>query len=208
MQSSACSELFLRDLARKPKLANATTDRNRETDPHRDDGRGLNTIGLHTIVFIVRGMDTQTLELIGQHRLAGELLRAGLEVAFPARDRGVDLIAYADINQRSGQFVAKPIQLKAASRRSFGIWKKYEKIHGLIFAFVWHLDGETAPETYALSYAESLKVGDLMGWTEQMSWTKKGAYDNTNPGVKLRELLKVHQMDRPEKWHAKISASD
>lgn len=79
-------------------------------------------------------MDAQTLELIGQYRLAGELLHAGLEVAFPARDRGVDLIAYADIDKpivrrQIGRFVAKPIQLKAASRRSFGIWAKYRKIH-------------------------------------------------------------------------------
>jgi len=87
-------------------------------------------------------MDTQTIELVGQHRLASELLLAGLEVAFPARDRGVDLIAYAEVGRGLGGFVARPIQMKVASRRSFGIWKKYEKIHGLILAFVWHLDGQ------------------------------------------------------------------
>ena len=59
-------------------------------------------------------MDSQTLELVGQHRLASELLLAGLEVAFPARDRGVDLIAYVDVDLEAGRFVAKPIQLKAA----------------------------------------------------------------------------------------------
>ena len=66
-------------------------------------------------------MDAQTLELIGQHRLAGEVLRAGMEVAFPARDRGVDLIAYVDLDRQLDRFVGKPIQMKAASRRSFGI---------------------------------------------------------------------------------------
>jgi hypothetical protein len=40
-------------------------------------------------------MDDQLLELCGRHRLTESLLGAGLEVAFPARDRGIDLIAYA-----------------------------------------------------------------------------------------------------------------
>ncbi|MFM9965462.1 MAG: hypothetical protein ACKV2Q_30110 [Planctomycetaceae bacterium] len=42
-------------------------------------------------------LDTQVVELLGRQRLMGELLRDGLEVAVPARDRGVDLIAFADL---------------------------------------------------------------------------------------------------------------
>lgn len=38
---------------------------------------------------VAKAMDIQTLELVGRHRLASELLQAGLEVAFPTRDRGV-----------------------------------------------------------------------------------------------------------------------
>src|SRR5438876_7603876 len=45
-------------------------------------------------------VDTQIVELIGRHHLTAELLRAGLEVATPVRDRGIDLIAYADIDKR------------------------------------------------------------------------------------------------------------
>jgi len=119
-------------------------------------------------------MDTQTIELLGRHRLASELLQAGLEVASPSRDRGVDLIAYADIDKQVGRFLARPIQMKAASQRSFGIWKKYLKIHDLVFAFVWHLDGAATPETYALTCAEAIAVGDAMGWTCTASWTKLG----------------------------------
>jgi hypothetical protein len=56
-------------------------------------------------------------------------------------------IAYADIDQQVGRFVARPIQMKVASRRSFGIGKKYERIHDLLVAFVWNVDDTLAPET-------------------------------------------------------------
>lgn len=149
-------------------------------------------------------LDTQTIELVGQHRLASELLLAGLEVAFPARDRGVDLVAYIDIDKVGGRFIAKPIQMKAASERSFGIWEKYAKINDLIFAFVWHVDGASPPETYALTYQESLAVADTMGWTKERTWTTKGRWDNTNPGKTIRKLLEPHRMT-PEKWWEKVT---
>jgi len=149
-------------------------------------------------------MDTQTIELIGQHRLATELLQAGLEVAFPARDRGVDLVAYVDIDRQTGRFVAKPIQMKAASRRSFGIWKKYLKINDLILAFVWHLNGSKDPETYALTCEEAIKTGRAMGWTRTASWKRKGGYSTTRPGAKLCRLLAPHRMT-PELWWKKVT---
>lgn len=79
--------------------------------------------------------------------------------------------------------------MKAASRRSFGIFRKYEKFHELLLAFVWHLDGEDAPETYALTYAEALAVGEAMGWTCTASWVEHGDYGTTRPGRELRRLL-------------------
>jgi hypothetical protein len=149
-------------------------------------------------------MDSQTLELVGQHRLASELLLAGLEVAFPARDRGVDLIAYHDVGEEADRFVARPIQLKAVSPRSFGIWKKYEKIHDLILAFVWHLDGNGTAETYALTYNEALAVAETMGWLSTNSWTAGGGYNTNNPGAVLRERLAPYRMT-PELWRAKVA---
>lgn len=149
-------------------------------------------------------MDTQTIELIGRHRLASELLRAGLEVALPARDRGVDLIAYVDVDQNAQRFVARPIQMKVASRRSFGIWRKYLKIHDLIFAFVWHLDGVGTPETYALTCSEAIEIGEKMGWTGKASWTKHGGYGTTNPGEKLLDHLAPYRMT-PDRWWTKVT---
>jgi hypothetical protein len=149
-------------------------------------------------------LDSQTIELIGQDRLAGELLRAGLEVAFPARDRGVDLIAYADLDTNLDRFVGKPIQMKAAFRRSFGIWKKYLKIHDLILAFVWHLDGKQDSETYALTCDEAFTVGEAMGWNNTNSWTINGGYSTTRPIAKLCGLLDPNRMT-PDLWWKKIT---
>ncbi|MBN1885820.1 MAG: hypothetical protein JW876_09910 [Candidatus Krumholzibacteriota bacterium] len=62
-------------------------------------------------------MDTQVIELLGRNRIIDELLRAGLEVALPERDRGIDPVAYADLESKVDAFVARPIQMKAASRQ-------------------------------------------------------------------------------------------
>ena len=47
-------------------------------------------------------MDSQAVELLGRNRLVSDLLQAGLEVALPVRDRGIDLIAYANLNTGAG----------------------------------------------------------------------------------------------------------
>jgi|SoiMethySBSTD1v2_1073268.scaffolds.fasta_scaffold1648672_2 hypothetical protein len=62
-------------------------------------------------------MDTQTGEILGRNRLIHELRLAGLEVAVPQRDRGVDLIAYVEREDSTSQFAAVAIQMKAAARR-------------------------------------------------------------------------------------------
>jgi hypothetical protein len=151
-------------------------------------------------------VDTQTIELVGEHLLAGQLLQAGLEVAFPARDRGVDLIAYADIDQQAGHFVAKPLQLKAATQRSFGIWTKYSRIHDLILAFVWHVGGSEPTETFALTCQEAITIGDTMGYTKTESWVGQGAYVTTRPSDRLCRLLEPYRMT-PNAWWVKVTGT-
>ena len=73
--------------------------------------------------------DTQVTELLGRNRLVSELLRAGLEVALPLRDRGIDLIAYADVGAELTRFFACPIQMKAATASSFTVSRKYARIN-------------------------------------------------------------------------------
>jgi hypothetical protein len=85
-------------------------------------------------------------------------LRDGLDVAVPARDRGIDLIAYFDLSSNVKEFVARPIQMKASSEESFSIDRKYKRVANLIIAYVWHVHDPNATVTYALTYEEALAV--------------------------------------------------
>jgi hypothetical protein len=145
------------------------------------------------------GIDTQVVELLGRHRLMSELLRDGLEVAVPARDRGVDLIAYSDLSLQVATFAARPIQMKAFTTRGFSAARKYTKIADLIMAYVWHLGGEEPAVTFAMPYAEVVKVAEAMGWTVTASWQDGGAYTTTSPSQKLLGLLEQYRMG-PGKW--------
>ena len=147
-------------------------------------------------------MDTQIIELLGRNRLVDELLTAGLEVALPVRDHGVDLIAYVDIKPHVSRFVAFPVQMKAASHRAFSIDRKYSKIANLILAYVWGLKNPDNAVTYALTYSEVVAVAESMGWTKTESWAK-GKYSTSAPSKKLCELLQPYKMS-PAAWRRRI----
>jgi hypothetical protein len=146
-------------------------------------------------------MDTQVVELLGRNRLIDELLRAGLEIALPLRDRGVDLIAFADVSMAA--FAACPIQMKAWSGRGFSIDAKYARFPNLLLAHIWYVDSPEDEVTFALTYLEGLAVADAMGWTKTASW-RKGIYTSTAPDAKLRELLEPHRMN-PDSWRQKVA---
>ena len=148
-------------------------------------------------------MDSQRVELIGRNWLVNELLQANLEVAIPLRDRGIDLIAFADLYTHVQSFIARPIQMKAASDRSFGVAKKYARFPNLILAYVWYLDEPSKTVTYGLTYQEAVEVADKMGWTKTISW-EKGAYSTKNPSKKLLNLLEPYKMSSAQKWWEKI----
>jgi hypothetical protein len=154
-------------------------------------------------------VDTQLVELAGRNWLASELLRAGLEVARPERDRGIDLIAYLDLDQAIGNFLACPIQMKAATGAVFSLTPKYAKFPRLILAYVWNLGDSTQTKCFALTYAEALAVADEMGYTKTDSWQTGGrnkipGYSTTAPSARLRELLVPFEMN-PDKWRNKIN---
>jgi hypothetical protein len=127
-------------------------------------------------------------------------LRDGLEVAVPARDRGIDLIAYADLSSRVESFVARPIQMKAASERSFSIDEKYQRVANLLIAFVWHIHDPTKAVTYALTYNETLAIAKkCWGRAQSPSW-KRGRYSTTNPSREICELLRPYRMEEGSWW--------
>ena len=152
-------------------------------------------------------MDTQVVELLGRNQLMDELVRAGLEVALPVRDRGVDLIVYSDLASNTGSFVAVPIQLKASSSAVFTVNRKYERISNLILAFVWNVRTDDSPVTYGLTYQEAVSVAQEMGWTETKSWLEGGLYTTTRPSQRVRELLEPYRMT-PDRWWEKLNTVD
>jgi hypothetical protein len=151
-----------------------------------------------------RILDTQVIELIGRNCLGSELLRDGLDIAVPARDRGIDLIAYADRSSRVGRFVARPIQMKAASERSFSIDRKYKKVANLIIAYVWYVHDPVKTVTYALTYKEALVVArKCWARARSASW-KRGRYITSSPSRQLCELLEPYRMTEG-KWWEKVT---
>lgn len=151
-------------------------------------------------------LDTQVVELLGRHALMAELLRDGLEVAVPARDRGVDLIVYADLSRQVASFAARPVQMKAFTARGFGIDREYERFADLILAYVWNLGEPTAAATFAMSYPESVAVADAMGWTETASWREGGVYSTTSLSKRLSALLESYRI-QPGRWWALVAGT-
>jgi len=144
-------------------------------------------------------MDTQIVEILGRNVLIAQLVAAGIEVALPIRDRGVDLIVYAELAEYTKRFSAVPIQMKAASKASFGINRKYERITNLILTYVWGVRQSTEAAVFALTYAQAVAVARKVGYTETPSWTKDGYYVNNNPGKNLRGFLEPYRMSS-ERW--------
>jgi len=149
--------------------------------------------------------DTQKVELLGRNRLIDELLRAELEVALPIRDRGIDVIAYADLTSAVERYVARPIQMKAAWAQSFSIDRKYAKFRDLILAFVWHLGDREKAVTFAMSYGDAIAIGDAMEWTKTDSWVKGGMYSMSRPSARLVKLLEPHRME-PSRWWSLVTS--
>lgn len=147
-------------------------------------------------------LDSQQIELIGRNLLTGLLLRDGLEVARPERDRGVDLIAYIDLDDAGGPFLACPIQVKAHARAAFAIDRKYEKFPSLLLAFLWNVVEPSRLEAFCLTYPEAVQVATALGWTATPSWSS-GIYSTTRPSARVREMLQVHRMT-PGLWKVKV----
>ena len=133
-------------------------------------------------------MDTATRGALGESLVEAELLRLGVEVARPAIDRGIDLLAFTS----APRFKAIPIQVKAASAASFTVHRKWADIDGLVLIYVW--DVPASPSFRPLTYEEALAVAS--GWTDlakSVSWNnpnpKKGNHDwSSLPAGRRREL--------------------
>jgi hypothetical protein len=153
-------------------------------------------------------MDTQLTELIGRNWLVNELLRAGLEVATPLRDRGIDLIAYFDLEggpQAAGvhgalaRFAARPIQMKAVTGKRFTVNAKYAKFPDLLVVHIWHVEDPARTLAYGLTYPEMYALAEARGWTATPTWKQHGLYNVPSPSKQLTTLLQPYVMTA-ERW--------
>lgn len=148
-------------------------------------------------------LETQQTEIIGRGLLHAHLIEGGIEVARPERDHGVDLIAY--VVDAPGGFLASPIQLKAATARSFGIWRKYQGTPGLLMVFVWNVGEPGRQEIYAMTYSESLEIARALGYTSSASWSRDGRYESTSPSRALIDSLEPYRMtDDSQRWSRRL----
>ncbi len=147
-------------------------------------------------------VDSQLIELAGRNWLMSQLQQAGIEVARPERDRGVDLIAYLEYPR----FIACPIQLKVSSKSAFCVYR--EKHKGMLLVYVWHVQDPPKTVALAMTWAEAEAVAQNMGWTAKPSYRKPKGYWRV-PAVKansrkesvrtLSSLLERYKMT-PDLW--------
>lgn len=99
-------------------------------------------------------LDTQQIELVGRTALETELIKRGFEVARPHRDKGIDLLVFLD--EPTKPFVALPIQMKAYTGTTFGVWRKYERMKGLVLVYIWNVRIE--PRFFMMTYSEAVRL--------------------------------------------------
>jgi len=130
--------------------------------------------------------DGQLTEIINTHKVIASALEAGLEVARPERDDGVDLIIYS---RKGGPWVSAPVQIKSR----FNIQKKYEERPGLVMCYV----GEDT--IYVLTHEQAKEIATVRGYTDTESWTKPGGGYSCTVGGALAQDLAPY-VATPERW--------
>lgn len=151
-------------------------------------------------------LDSQLVEIIGRSRLIESVLRAGLEVAIPQRDHGIDLIVFDEGDRhRRKAFRAIPIQMKSSSTQQFVISRRYEQFPDLRIAHVWNVHDTAAVEIYVLTHEESVRIGDQVGWTKTRSWSL-GAYSKRGirAGTPIHAALAPYRVATPEDWRTRL----
>ncbi len=143
-------------------------------------------------------VDKQVVEVLGENLLINELFMAGLEVAHLVRDMGIDIVAYT---RKGRKFIARSIQIKAASEKSFSVDTKYASHPNLLLVYVWNVNNSYEESVfYAMSYKELLSV--LKKWRKTIR-EGKTRYSTSKPGKNLIKLLVPYKMTT-KTWKNKI----
>jgi hypothetical protein len=132
-------------------------------------------------------MDGQLVEIVNTHKVIAAAIAAGLEVARPERDDGIDLIIYS---RKGGPWVSAPIQIKSR----FCIERKYESRPALVMCYVCPSD-----QIYVLTHEQAKEIAEARGYTNTTSWKKKGGGYSCPVGGALAKDLEPF-IATPERW--------
>src|SRR5258706_14073690 len=102
--------------------------------------------------------DGQLIEIRNTNRVIESILDAGLDVAKPVRDDGVDLIVYR--RKGEGDWISIPLQVKSR----FDIRKKYKARRGLVMCYV------CKDALYVVLHRVALKIARKRGYLKSPSW--------------------------------------
>lgn len=123
----------------------------------------------------------------GEALVAAELLRRHIDVAYPAHDGGIDLLAYRGHNLKR----VVPIQVKARTSTCYEFQKDWFRIEGLVLVQVWYVT--QTPEFYIFGGLEDV-VGALgPQHAATQSWVNKGNYNVTTPSAEHVQRMQAHK---------------
>ena len=125
-----------------------------------------------------------------------ELLRRHIDVAYPAFDGGVDLIAYRGHNFEK----ALPIQVKARSATCYDFEKRWFDVRRIVLVQVWYVT--TQPEFYIFRNVADVESALGSRHILTASWAARGAYNVTNPSAEQIERMQPHR----NKWRRIVDA--
>ena len=132
----------------------------------------------------------QRTELINTHRAIESVLEAGLDVAMPLKDDGIDLVCY--VSKGDGPWISVAVQVKSR----FEIDKKYLSRPGLVMCFV-------SPEKiYVLTHERAVEIALVRGYLNEdnVSWRDLGGYSAAIGQSLSRDLDSC--IATPDRWRA------
>ena len=126
----------------------------------------------------------------GEALVAGELLRRGVEVTYPAVDSGIDFFVF---NERKPKRRAVPIQVKSYSNAGYKFKKDWFKFTGIVLIQVWYVTRE--PHFYIFSnIGQVVRVLGESAKTD--SWREKGEWYSGRPTDEQMNRIERHR----DKW--------
>jgi hypothetical protein len=128
----------------------------------------------------------------GELLVAAELTRRGIEVAYPASDVGVDMLAYRLAPKQTVAGKIVPIQVKARAASGYNFQRSwFDRCPGIVLVQVWNV--ETTPEFYV--FENIPRVEEALGpvHSASSSWKDQGGYSVTLAGEEAHKRMQAHR---------------